>query len=99
MKGDSIVVVLKDLLADLVKPIVTDPDSVVIIEKRSGKEVLLQLNVAPADMGKVIGRHGKIAKAIRTVMKAAATTSSQKVRVDILDADELASESESADEE
>ena len=92
-------VVLKDLLADLVKPIVTDPDSVVIIEKRSGKEVLLQLNVAPADMGKVIGRHGKIAKAIRTVMKAAATTSSQKVRVDILDADELASESESADEE
>ncbi|MBQ9117103.1 MAG: KH domain-containing protein [Clostridia bacterium] len=92
-------VVLKDLLADLVKPIVTDPDSVVIIEKKSGKEVLLQLNVAPADMGKVIGRHGKIAKAIRTVMKAAATTSGQKVRVDILDADELASESEGSDEE
>ncbi|MBR2460497.1 MAG: KH domain-containing protein [Clostridia bacterium] len=83
---------LKELLSDLVKPIVTDPDSVVIIEKKSGKEILLQLNVAPADMGKVIGRHGKIAKAIRTVMKAAATTSGQKVRVDILDADELASE-------
>ena len=86
-------VVLKDLLADLVKPIVTDPDSVVIIEKKSGKEILLQLNVAPADMGKVIGRHGKIAKAIRTVMKAAAISSSQHVRVDILDADELAEES------
>ena len=85
-------VILKELLSDLVKPIVTDPDSVVIIEKKSGKEILLQLNVAPADMGKVIGRHGKIAKAIRTVMKAAATTSGQKVRVDILDADELASE-------
>lgn len=82
-------VVLKDLLADLVKPIVTDPDSVVIIEKKSGKEILLCLNVAPADMGKVIGRHGKIAKAIRTVMKAAATSSGQRVRVDILDADEM----------
>ena len=83
-------IVLKDLLSDLVKPIVTDPDNVVIIEKKNGKEILLQLNVAPADMGKVIGRHGKIAKAIRTVMKAAAVTSGQRVRVDILDADELA---------
>ena len=82
-------VVLKDLLSDLVKPIVTDPDSVVIVEKKSGKETLLRLNVAPADMGKVIGRHGKIAKAIRTVMKAAATSSGQRVRVDILDADEM----------
>ena len=86
-------IVLKDLLADLVKPIVTDPDNVVIIEKKNGKEILLQLNVAPADMGKVIGRHGKIAKAIRTVMKAAAVTSDQRVRVDILDADELAEKS------
>lgn len=92
-------VILKDLLADLVKPIVTEPDSVVIIEKNSGKEVLLQLNVAPADMGKVIGRHGKIAKAIRTVMKAAATVSGQRVRVDILDADELATEASSDIEE
>ncbi len=87
-------VILKDLLSDLVKPLVTEPDNVVIIEKISGKEVLLKLNVAPADMGKVIGRHGKIAKAIRTVMKAAATASGQRVRVDILDADELASADE-----
>ena len=91
-------IVLKDLLADLVKPIVTDPDSVVIIEKKSGKDILLQLNVAPADMGKVIGRHGKIAKAIRTSMKAAAISSNQHVRVDILDADELAEESASEDD-
>ena len=93
---------LKTLLADLVKPIVTDPDSVVIIEKKGGKEILLQLNVAPADMGKVIGRHGKIAKAIRTVMKAAATSSGQRVRVDILDADELKADTaadDSADSE
>lgn len=92
-------VILKDLLADLVKPLVTEPESVSIIEKINGKEVLLQLNVAPADMGKVIGRHGKIAKAIRTVMKAAAITSGQRVRVDILDADELASESDAGAEE
>ena len=91
-------IVLKDLLSDLVKPIVTDPDSVVIIEKKSGKDILLQLNVAPADMGKVIGRHGKIAKAIRTVMKAAAISSGQHVRVDILDADELAEENATEDD-
>ena len=74
-------IVLKDLLADLVKPIVTDPDNVVIIEKKNGKEILLQLNVAPADMGKVIGRHGKIAKAIRTVMRAAASAEDKEVSV------------------
>ena len=74
---------LKNLLSDLVKPIVTDPDSVVIIEKKSGKDTLLQLNVAPADMGKVIGRHGKIAKAIRRIMKAAASTCGKRVTVEI----------------
>ena len=92
-------IVLKDLLADLVKPIVTDPDSVDIIEKKSGKDTLLQLNVAPADMGKVIGRHGRIAKAIRIVMKAAAISSNQHVRVDILDADELAEDTADTDGE
>ena len=90
---------LKDLLADLVKPIVTDPDSVIIMEKASGKEILLRLNVAPDDMGKVIGRHGKIARAIRTVMKAAATASGVRVRVDILDAEELAAETAAPAEE
>ena len=81
---------LKEVLTEIVKPIVTDPDKVTVIESVSGKDVLLQLNVAPDDMGKVIGRHGKIAKAIRTVMKAAATTAGLHVRVDILDSDELA---------
>ena len=81
---------LKEVLTEIVKPIVADPDSVVINEHVSGKDVLLQLNVAPDDMGKVIGRHGKIAKAIRTVMKAAAATAGLHVRVDILDSDELA---------
>ena len=81
---------LKQVLTEIVKPIVAEPDSVTVIESVSGKDVLLQLNVAPDDMGKVIGRHGKIAKAIRTVMKAAAASAGLHVRVDILDSDELA---------
>lgn len=81
---------LKEVLTEIVKPLVVSPESVVIVESVSGKDVLLQLSVAPDDMGKVIGRHGKIAKAIRTVMKAAATTAGLHVRVDILDSDELA---------
>ena len=87
---------LKEVLSEIVKPIVTKPDEVNITEKTSGKDVLLQLSVAPEDMGKVIGRHGKIAKAIRTVMKAAAVIADVHVRVDILDRDEI--EAETTDE-
>ena len=86
---------LKEVLSTVVKPIVTKPDEVNIIEKTSGKDVLLQLSVGPDDMGKVIGRHGKIAKAIRTVMKAAAVIADVHVRVDILDKDELNAEGSS----
>ena len=86
---------LKEVLSTVVKPIVTKPDEVNIIEKASGKDVLLQLSVAPDDMGKVIGRHGKIAKAIRTVMKAAAVIADVHVRVDILAKDELSAEGSS----
>ncbi len=80
---------LKEVLSEIVKPIVTKPDQVNITQKVSGKDVLLCLSVAPEDMGKVIGRHGKIAKAIRTVMKAAAVIANAHVRVDILDQDEI----------
>ncbi len=83
---------LKEVLATVVKPIVTKPDEVNIIEKAADRDVLLQLSVAPEDMGKVIGRHGKIAKAIRTVMKAAAVIADVHVRVDILDKDEIGAE-------
>lgn len=89
---------LKEVLIEIVKPIVTSPDDVTVTEKVSGKDVLLQLKTAPNDMGKVIGRHGKIAKAIRTVMKAAATSAGLHVRVDILDSDEEP-DKEEADEE
>ena len=80
---------LKEVLTEIVKPIVTSPDQVCVSESVSGRDVLLRLSVAPEDMGKVIGRHGRIAKAIRTVMKAAATSAGLHVRVDILDTDEL----------
>lgn len=80
----------KNVLVEIVKPIVTKPDEVKVEENTSGSDVLLQLSVSPEDMGKVIGRHGKIAKAIRTVMKAAAASSGCRVRVDILDSDERA---------
>ena len=89
---------LKEVLKEIVSPIVSQPDKVIIIDEVSGRDVLLKLNVAPEDMGKVIGRHGKIANAIRTVMKAAATAANLLVRVDILDYDEL-SEAAPADEE
>lgn len=80
---------LKEVLTEIVKPIVTSPEQVSVSESVSGRDVLLRLSVAPADMGKVIGRHGRIAKAIRTVMKAAATSAGLHVRVDILDTDEI----------
>ena len=74
---------MKTILANMVRSIVEFPDEVVITEEMKGGELVLTLNVAPTDMGKVIGRHGKIARSLRLVMKAAATRSGQKVSVDI----------------
>ena len=74
---------LKEVLSTIVKPIVTKPDDVSIAMNVSGKDVLLQLSVAPEDMGKVIGRNGKIAKAIRSLMKAAAASSGKRITVEI----------------
>ena len=77
-------ILLKDVLTDMAKAIVEQPDSVSVTETESEDgEVLLTLSVAPDDMGKVIGRHGRIAKALRTVMKAAATAVEKKVTVEI----------------
>lgn len=77
-------IALKDILTDIAKAIVDNPDKVSVTEERDSEgNVLLVLTVAPEDMGMVIGRHGKIAKAIRTVMKAAANTLETKVTVEI----------------
>ena len=74
---------LKETLSGIAKAIVDNPDEVSVVENADDTSVELVLSVAPGDRGRVIGRHGRIAKAIRTVMKAAATGSGKKVNVEI----------------
>ena len=74
---------LKKLLRDITGSIVEYPDQISIDEKEQGDEIVFTLHVAESDMGKVIGRHGKNAKCIRTLMKTAAGTMNKKVTVDI----------------
>ena len=75
---------MKQILLDITKAIVEDPDSVSVSEKVSGDTVVLELTVAKQDMGRVIGKEGKIAKSIRTVMRAAAAKENKRVIVDII---------------
>lgn len=76
---------LKEILTDIAAAIVDHPDDVVVTEKENGDEVTLTLNVHADDMGMVIGRHGRIAKAIRSVMKSVAGTCGKRVNVEIKD--------------
>ena len=62
---------MKELLAYIVKNLVSEPDAIAITEEIDGDNITYSLRVAPGDMGRVIGRHGRIAKEIRTLMKAA----------------------------
>ena len=62
---------LKDTLANIVSAIVDKPEDIVIVEKDDGNHVKLDLSVSPSDMGKIIGKRGKIARAIRQIMKKA----------------------------
>ena len=74
---------LKKVLTDIAKAIVDEPEGVEVSETVDGNDVLVVLHVSEDDMGKVIGRHGKIAKSIRLVMKAAANTIGKRVTVEI----------------
>ena len=74
---------LKETLCGIAKAIVDNPDAVSVSETVNGNKVSLVLSVAEEDMGMVIGKNGKIAKAIRTVMRAAANTDGKDVVVDI----------------
>ena len=74
---------LQETLVNITKAIVDSPDEVKVVQEEDEKTITLTLSVAPDDMGMVIGRGGRIAKAIRTVMKAAATTRNKKVNVEI----------------
>lgn len=75
---------MKELVEVIAKALVDNPDEVVVTEKTDGKSTKVELHVAPADMGKVIGKQGRIAKAIRTVVKAASLGDKAKVDVDII---------------
>ena len=74
---------MKELVEMIASALVDNPDEVVVTETETENEIVLKLSVAPADMGKVIGKQGKIAKAIRTVVRASASKSDKKILVDI----------------
>ncbi len=76
---------MKDLLVYIAKSLVDNPDSVNVVETEKDGALVLELHVAPEDMGKVIGKHGRIAKEIRSVIKAASLKDNIKVTVEIVD--------------
>ena len=81
LEGNS----MKDLLLYIARNLVENPDAVSVTEVEKEGELTLQLRVAPEDMGKVIGRQGRIAKEIRTVVRSYAQRTGVKVSVDIVD--------------
>jgi len=76
---------LKDLVSYLAGSLVDEPDTVRVREIQNGDSVILEVSVAPDDMGKVIGRHGRVARAIRTVTKAAAARQGRRAMVEIVE--------------
>lgn len=76
---------MKELVEVIAKALVDDPESVTVNERTEKKTTILEVRVADSDMWKVIGKQGRIAKAIRSVVKAAAAKEDKKVIVDILD--------------
>ena len=76
---------MKELLLYMAKNLVDDPDSVTVTETSDEDGKVLELHVAPGDMGKVIGRQGRIAKEIRTIIKTVAQRTGEKVTVEIVD--------------
>ncbi|MDD6010825.1 MAG: KH domain-containing protein [Lachnospiraceae bacterium] len=74
---------MKELVEVIAKALVDNPDEVVVEETTEGKNVTVNLHVAATDMGKVIGKQGRIAKAIRTVVKAATSNDNKRVDVEI----------------
>lgn len=75
---------MKELVEYIAKSLVEHPDEVSVSERKEDDETVIELRVAASDMGKVIGRQGRIAKALRAVVKAASTKTGEKVSVDII---------------
>ncbi len=76
---------MRELVEYIAKNLVDQPDEVRVVEREEPGAIVLELTVAQEDMGKVIGKQGRIAKAIRTVVKAATTRSDKKYVVDIVE--------------
>lgn len=75
---------MKELVEVIAKALVDHPEEVTVNEKKEGRTTVLELHVADSDMGKVIGKQGRIAKAVRSVVKAAAAKEDKRVVVDIV---------------
>ena len=75
---------MRELVEVIAKALVDNPDEVVVTEKEEGKTLVLEVKVAESDMGKVIGKQGRIAKAIRSVVKAASSKDNKRVDVEII---------------
>ena len=76
---------MKELLLYMAKNLVDDPEAVTVTEVTDEEGKILELHVAPGDMGKVIGRQGRIAKEIRTIVKTVAQRTGEKITVEIVD--------------
>ena len=74
---------MKELVEVIAKALVDNPEEVVVTESEKEDEIVIELKVAPTDVGKVIGKQGRIAKAIRSVVKAASSKTEKKVVVEI----------------
>ena len=75
---------MKEIVEIIARSLVDNPQEVVVNERQEEKLIIYELHVASEDMGKVIGKSGSIAKALRTVVKAAATRENKKVNVEII---------------
>lgn len=75
---------MRDLVEVIARALVDNPDAVVVKEVDSENAIIIELSVAPEDMGKIIGKQGRIAKAIRTVVKSASIKSEKKILVEII---------------
>ena len=76
---------MKETLEILVRNLVDNKDKIEITEKENGNDVTLELRVDPSDMGKIIGRQGRIIRAVRTLMKAYATKENKRLNVEIIE--------------
>lgn len=75
---------MKDLLEHIARSLVDDPSQVFVKETRSGSTVIFELRVAPEDMGRVIGKNGRVANSIRSLLRVAAVKEGKRVQLDIL---------------